>query len=289
MEQKDILKSDTTLSSSVGLGVYTLSNRIVMAPTSCLFGHHNLSQPIIADYYAKRATAGLIISEPTLIHPLEEFDSCPGIYSRQQVKKWRKVTETVRDRGGKIFLQLWYCEDQSSFCRLAETLHINGFAANTAKDSSTVVKLFRRAAQNALAGDFDGVEIHAAFGDSTNHLEDGLESSQNIEQQIEVLASIIEEVISVWDEDRVGVRVTPKVTLSGAKDINLLESVYDLFDVFNFYDVAYVHLVESDRSDGRDRSTQTRGFTARINGTISGVRTSCLSRGKYYRHPSGIW
>ena len=202
VEKEDILKSDlksdTILSSSIGLRMHTLSNRIVMASMSCLSDRHNLSQPTIADYYAKRASAGLIITEPTLIYPLEGFNNCPGIYSRQQVKKWREITEAVRDRGSKIFLQLGYCEDESSFCRLDETLNINDFATNT-KDLSTVVKMFRRAAQNALAADFDGVEIHAAFGYATNHLEDGLEFSQNIEQQLKVLTSIIEEVIGVWD------------------------------------------------------------------------------------------
>ena len=240
------------LSSSIELADYTLSNRMVMAPMSCLYHHHNLSHPEIVDYYTKRASAGLIITEPTLISPPKGFDGCPGIYSRQQIKKWREITEAVRDCGGKIFLQLWYCEDETSFCHLGESLHINGLAIN--KDFPTVVKLFRRAAQNAMAADFDGVEIHAAFGYlDERHFQRDLKFSHNIEQQAELLISIIEEVASVWNEDRVGVRITPEVTLSGVKDVTIIEDFYDLFDAFNFYDIAYVHLVESVKAARSDR------------------------------------
>ena len=244
--------SDCTLSSSIQLGVYTLSNRIVIAPMSCLSDRYNLSHSEIVDYYARKASAGLIVTDPTLILPLEGFDRYPGIYSRQQIKKWREITKAVRQRNGKIFLQLWYCEDRSSFCQLGESLHINGLAID--KDLSTVVKLFRRAAQNALVADFDGVEIYAAFGYmDEHHFKQNLRFSHNIEQQIELLTWILEEVASVWDEDRVGIRITPEITLSGLKESKLLEYFYDLFDVFNFYEVAYVHLVQPGNIQGINR------------------------------------
>lgn len=245
-------RSDSTLSSSVKLGVYTLPNRIVMAPMSCLSARYNLSISGIVDYYATKASAGLIVTDPTLISPLEGFDNCPGIYTRQQIEKWREITEAVRDRGGKIFLQLWYCEDKSSFCQLGESLHINGLAID--KDLYAVVRLFRRAAQNALAADFDGVEIHAAFGYMDEHdFKPSLRFSHDFQQQIELLTRIIEEVASVWDEDRVGIRITPEFTLFNPKESNLLNYIHNLFDAFNFYDVAYVHLVQSANIQGVDR------------------------------------
>ncbi len=240
------------LSSSIELADYTLSNRMVMAPMSCLYHHLNLSHPEIVDYYTKRASAGLIITEPTLISPLKGFDRCSGIYSRQQIKKWREITEAVRDRGGKIFLQLWYCEDETLFCQLGESLHINGLAIG--KNFPTVVKLFRRAAQNAIAADFDGVEIHAAFSYlNERHFHRDLKFIHNVEQQIELLNSVIKDVASIWDEARVGVRITPEITLSGIKDLDMVEDFYDLFDAFNFYDMAYVHLVESVEVNQIDR------------------------------------
>ena len=223
-----------------------------MAPMSCLYNHHNLSHPEIVDYYTRRASAGLIVTEPTLISPLKGFDDCPGIYSRQQINKWREITEAVRDCGGKIFLQLWYCEDETSFCQLGGALHINGLAIG--KDFSAVVKLFRRAAQNAMAANFDGIEIHAAFGYSNErYFQRDLKFSHNIEQQIKLLNSIIENVASVWDEDRVGVRITPEITISGIKDLDLVEDFYNLFDIFNFYGMTYVHLVESVKVNQIDR------------------------------------
>ena len=242
---------DSTLSSSVKLGVYTLPNRLVMAPMSCLRDRYNLSRSGIVDYYAKKASAGLIVTDPTLILPLKGFDNCPGIYSRQQIEKWREITKAVRDRDGKIFLQLWYCEDGNKFCQLGESLHINGLASD--KDLSTVVKLFRRAAQNALAADFDGVEIHAAFGYIDEQRFEHLKFSYNLEQQIELLTSIVEEIASVWDEDRVGIRITPEATLVDLKSSEFMDYFYNLFDAFNFYDVAYVHLVQLANTKKIDR------------------------------------
>lgn len=242
-EKIDLGSSSDTLSSSVKLGVYTLPNRIVMAPMSCLRERYDLSGSEIVDRYKEKASAGLIISDPTLISPLEEFNNCPGIYSHWQVEKWRDVTKAVRDRNGKIFLQLWYCEDRQTHCQLGESLHINGLAIDT--KFSAVAKLFRRAAQNALAADFDGVEIHAAFGYMDEHsLKQSLKFSHNLEQQIELLTLIIEEVASVWDEDRVGIRITPEATLKDLKQSELSDYLYNLFDMFNFYDLAYAHLVQ---------------------------------------------
>ena len=240
------MELNRTLSTSFKLGDYTLSNRIVLAPMSCLSQERNLSQPKIVNYYAQKASAGLIVTDPTLISPLAGFQNCPGIYTHQQVKKWRQITEKVHDRNGKIFLQLWYCDDATASCLLGETLPPIELTKsfNTKEDLSTVVKLFRRAAQNALRADFDGVEIHAAFGYLVNrYLQYTLD--REIEQPQQLLFRIIEEVASVWDEERVGVRIAPDRAFSGSKVSDLLDIFYDLSDAFNFYDIAYVHLIES--------------------------------------------
>ena len=239
------MELNRTLSTSFKLGDYTLSNRIVLAPMSCLSQERNLSQPKIVNYYAQKASAGLIVTDPTLISPLAGFKNCPGIYTRQQVKKWRQITEKVHNRNGKIFLQLWYCDDMTASCLLGETLpQTKSTTLNAKEDLSTVVKLFRRAAQNALKADFDGVEIHAAFGYLVNrYLQYTL--NREIEQPQQLLIRIIEEVASVWDEERVGIRIAPDNAFSGTKVSDLLDIFYDICDVFNFYDIAYVHLIES--------------------------------------------
>ena len=243
------MELDRILSTSFKLGDCNLSNRIVLAPMSCLSQERNLSQPKIVNYYAQKASAGLIVTDPTLIAPLAGFQNCPGIYSRQQVKKWRQITEEIHNRNGKIFLQLWYCDDVTATCLLGETLPTptKSITYTNAKDDlSAVAKLFRRAAQNALRADFDGVEIHAAFGYLVDrYLQYSTKLDREVEQLKQLLIRIIEEVASVWDEERVGVRIAPQEAFCGANVSSIIDIFYDLSDVFNFYDIAYVHLIES--------------------------------------------
>lgn len=226
------MQPNHNLSSSVKLGVHNLSNRIAMASMSCLSEEYSLSDSKTLDYYVKRASAGLIITDPTLISPSNKFLKCPGIYADRQVKEWRKITQAVHDRHGKVFLQLWYDDNQK---KKKQAL-------------SNLKQLFRRAAQNALAADFDGVEIHAALGYLIDcYPQSNLESDRDLERQTELLFSIVEEVISVWDENRVGVRISPVESFLGSNS-DYLEIFYYLFDAFNFYDVAYIHLIEPDSS-----------------------------------------
>ena len=111
---------------------------------------------------------------------------------------------------------------------------------------STVVKLFRIAAQNALAADFNGIEIQANFGCLINPSAQNISKSrQNLEQSIQLLIAIIDEVASVWNEERAGVRIIPQKFFSDTDIPDLLETFYELSDAFNFYEVAYVHLIES--------------------------------------------
>ena len=246
------MKLNNTLSSSFKLGEYILSNRIVVAPASCLSSKHNLTQPNVVNYYAQKASAGLIVTDPTLIAPLEKFQNCPGIYSIQQVKQWRLITEKVHACHGKIFLQVCYHNDMTTSDSLAENLSNNVKSAkrksnkSDRQDLSTVVKLFRVAAQNALAADFDGIEIHADLGYALDSsAQNILKPRQNLEQLTQLLIAIIGEVASVWNKERVGVRIAPHTVFSGTDISDLLETFYELSDAFNFYNVAYVHLIES--------------------------------------------
>jgi N-ethylmaleimide reductase len=93
----------------IEMGAYTLRNRIVMAPMTRLRALHSIPTPLMAEYYAQRASAGLIVTECTMISPLSNgYVNCPGIYSAEQVTAWQQVTEAVHRQGGKIFLQLWH-------------------------------------------------------------------------------------------------------------------------------------------------------------------------------------
>src|SRR6266436_1571330 len=100
--------NDRSLFSPVQVGPYELGNRLVMAPmTRNRAGRGNVPQPMNALYYAQRASAGLIITEATQVSPQGVgYPNTPGIHNAEQVQGWRQVTQAVRRRGGRIFLQL---------------------------------------------------------------------------------------------------------------------------------------------------------------------------------------
>jgi N-ethylmaleimide reductase len=203
-------------------------------------------------YYAQRASAGLIISEPTLVSPTTpEYSSCPGIYNYEQVVAWRKVTKAVRDRGGKIFLQLWYGEGISPSC--LEKKYFDFVVDNDDKnriDLLEVVRKLRRGAQNALAADFDGIEINAAFGyildtlESLEHYKNPEFAKSERDHRTELLADVFDSVATVWDFERVGIRLCPSNLYSGNNDADPEPAFYYMIDSLNIYDFAYVHLLE---------------------------------------------
>ncbi|MGL5078475.1 MAG: alkene reductase, partial [Waterburya sp.] len=100
---------NSNLFDSFQLGSNTLDNRIVMAPMTRLRAAGNIPTQLMAEYYAQRATAGLIITECTMISPLSQgYMNVPGIYNNEQVEGWKLVTDAVHAQGGKIFLQIWH-------------------------------------------------------------------------------------------------------------------------------------------------------------------------------------
>lgn len=163
----------------------TLSNRILMAPlTRCMADEELVPIQAMADYYARRADAGLIISEAIVIRPDGQgYPNTPGLFTPQQIEGWRKVTDAVHKKGGKMFAQLWHTG------RLAHTHFFEGDAtlapsaiafkgtvpqmreltyqipkAVTDEDITQLIQDYSQAASNAIEAGFDGVEIHAANG-----------------------------------------------------------------------------------------------------------------------------
>ena len=176
----------TSLFDSVQLGEVALQNRIVMAPmTRSRAAAGRVPNDLMRTYYSQRASAGLIITEGTIVSPLGAgYSDTPGIWCKAQVEGWRSITRAVHDKGGKIFLQLWHvgrvsdpeflsgeipvapsaiaCAGQVSLLRpkrdyvTPRTLHVN--------EIRHIVAEFEQAARNAKQAGFDGVEIHAANG-----------------------------------------------------------------------------------------------------------------------------
>ena len=226
------------LFDSLQAGELLLPNRIVMAPlTRCRASAGRVPNPMMADYYALRASFGLILSEATSVSPMGVgYPNTPGIWSPEQVEGWKLVTRAVHDRGGRIFLQLWHVGRISDPSYLDGQLPVSSSAVRPAghvslirpqKDFVTpralttdeipgVIDDYRRGARNAMEAGFDGVEIHGANGylidqflqDSTNRRDD--EYGGPIENRARFMMEVTDAVIGVWGSGRVGMHIAPR-------------------------------------------------------------------------------
>lgn len=261
------------LFSPMRLGPLTLRNRIVMAPlTRSRAGVGDAPGPMNAEYYAQRASAGLIVSEATNISPQGKgYAFTPGIHTDAQVAGWRLVTEAVHARGGVLFCQLWHVGRIShpslqpdgglpvapSAVRpegRAFTEHgFEPFVTPRALETDEIPGLldqYRHATACARRAGFDGVEIHAANGylidqflkDRTNRRTDAYGGS--IENRTRLLVEVVEAVTGAWSADRVGLRLSP---VSPSNDIAdgdpepLFARAVERIDRFG---LAYLHVVE---------------------------------------------
>ena len=236
------------MTSSVQLGAYTLPNRIVIATNPRSQAGNRLIQPEAVTYYSRRASCGLVITEPTLVTPSNTPSNYPGIYTLQQLSSWKSVTEAVKKQNGKIFLQLWYRLESEK---------------RSDSDRVKIIKLFRRAAQNALVAEFDGIEISLNtdnYSDRNNHKSECQERSQNY---MNLFSSVIEEVASIWGKNKIGIkltaeggqpqapplqggeRLTSKSEFLKIRQFNSIRDFYDFLDYLNFYQIAYLHLTDS--------------------------------------------
>ena len=238
---------DTNLLTAVRLGPYELRNRIVMAPlTRNRAGADNVPQAMNVEYYAQRASAGLIITEATQISPQGVgYPNTPGIHAREQARGWKRVTEAVHQRQGRIFLQLWHVgrishpslQPNGALPVAPSAIRPDGEAytyqgrlpfgtprALETEEIRDVIEQYRTAAQNSLEAGFDGVEIHAANGylldqflrDGTNHRADAYGGS--IVNRARLVLEVTEAVAGVWGADRVGVRISPVHTFNSMYD-----------------------------------------------------------------------
>ncbi len=228
----------TTLFDPLVLGDLVLPNRIVMAPLTRLrAGASQIPNAMMADYYAQRASAGLIISEGVPVSPQGVgYAGVPGIWSKAQVEGWKRVTRAVKAAGGRIFMQIWHVG------RISDPVFLNGelpvgpsaIAAGgavsllrppkpfvtpralEAEEVAGVVEAFRLGARNAQEAGFDGVELHGANGylldqflqDGSNHRTDRYGGS--IENRARLMLEATDAAISVLGAGRVGVHLAPR-------------------------------------------------------------------------------
>ncbi|MDD3760936.1 MAG: alkene reductase [Acidithiobacillus sp.] len=265
----------TDLFSPLTLGAIELDNRILMAPlTRCRAEGEHVPTLLMAEYYAQRASAGLIIAEATMILPGNSaFWHEPGIYSAEQIAGWRKVTDAVHQAGGKIALQIWHggraCHPDlnngaipvapSAIAIANEEVHTpKGKQAYTIPRALTddeipaIVEGFAQAARNARAAGFDMVEVHAANGylideflrDGSNHREGPYGGSR--ENRARFLFEVLDAVCAAIGADRVGVRFSPLNSFNDMKDSDPAGLYTWLANSLNDKNLAYLHLMRGD-------------------------------------------
>jgi N-ethylmaleimide reductase len=234
-----------SLFDPVQLGAITAPNRVVMAPlTRGRATREHVPTPLMAEYYAQRASAGLIITEATGISQQGlGWPFAPGLWSDEQVAAWRPITQAVHDAGGRIVAQLWHMGRQVHSSVIGEQPVSSSVTISPGKvhtyegrqpyeearslDIAEIPGLldhYARATENALAAGFDGVQIHAANGylidqflrDGANFRSDAYGGS--VDNRTRLLREVATRVASVAGADRTAVRLSPNGESQGVND-----------------------------------------------------------------------
>ncbi len=257
----------------VRLGAITAPHRIFMAPlTRCRAGAGNAPASLNAEYYAQRASAGLIVSEATSVSPQGfGYPNTPGIFTGAQVAGWKLVVNAVHAAGGRIFLQLWHVGRISHpsyqpggalpvapsairpkgqvFTGARMEDYVTPRALETAEIPG-IIQEYVQGAKNAKEAGFDGVEIHNANGylpdqflrDGTNRRGDRYGGS--VQNRARLTIEITEAVIGVWGSERVGIRFSPGGVFNDMHDSDSLATFGHVLKELSRFDLAYAHLVQ---------------------------------------------
>ena len=305
----------TKLFDSLKIGDLSLSNRVIMAPLTRMRSTQpgNVPNALNAEYYAQRASAGLIISEATQISQQGQgYPATPGIYSEQQVEGWKLVTAAVHKAGGKIFAQLWHVgrishpslqpnggqpvapsalEAKNSGTYTAEwkpTPILTPRALETAEVAG-IVEDYKKAAQNAKDAGFDGVEVHGANGYLLDQfLQDGSNKRTDvyggsIQNRARFLLEAVDAAISVWGAGRVGVRLSPYGTFNDMHDSDPVALFSYVLAELDERNIAYAHIIEprSSAAGGADVVAEDAPITANM--FRSKFKGTLISAGGYNR------
>ena len=275
-------RSADALFEPTKVGAFRLANRIVMAPlTRNRAGPGLVPGPFAVEYYAQRASAGLIIAEATQVSAQAQgYAGTPGCYTDAQVRGWKSVTDAVHDQGGTIVVQLWHTGrvSHTSFQKDGQApVGPSAIRANTKTfiagqgfiDVSTpralalgeipgIVADFRHAATRAIEAGFDGVELHGAHGylldaflrDGTNHRTDAYGGS--IANRARLLVEVTTACAAAIGADRVGVRISPVSTAGDSHDSDPQALFNHVVSALDPLGPAYVHVVEGETGGARD-------------------------------------
>jgi N-ethylmaleimide reductase len=275
------MSTPTKLFEAYKLGPITLPNRLVMAPLTRNRAIEGLvPSPLAVEYYGQRASAGLLITEASQVSQQGQgYQDTPGIYSKEQVAGWRKVTERVHARGGRIFIQLWHVGRVShtslqpnagapvgpSAIRAKGKTFVGGTFSDisepralTLEEIPGIIESFKRAAANALEAGFDGVEIHGANGylldqfakDGANKRNDAY--GGRIESRARLMLEVSKAVAAEAGPERTGIRISPVTPSNDISDSNPQPLFDHIVDHLNALKLVYIHVVEGATGGARD-------------------------------------
>ena len=262
------------LFSSYKLGSRELKNRIVMAPMTRSRAIGNIPNKLMAEYYEQRAGAGLIITEGTSPSPNGlGYSRIPGIYSETQVEGWKRTTDAVHSKSGKIFVQLMHTGRISHQANMSEGAVIIAPSAvkpsgqmwtdtsglqdfpipkeMTSEEIKQTKQEYIFAAANAMKARFDGIELHGANGYLIEQFLSPVSNKRNdnyggsIENRCRFLLEIAEDAIKAIGKDRVGLRLSPYGVASDMPYYPEIEDTYKyLAEKLNAIGILYIHLVD---------------------------------------------
>jgi N-ethylmaleimide reductase len=263
----------THLLSPFDLRGLALRNRVALAPmTRARAGAERLPNALMEEYYAQRASAGLIITEATTISKQGNgWVDTPGIYNEDQVEGWAKIARALRRKGTPCFLQLWHCgrASHSSFhggerAVSASAIAIQGEPIHTpvgkqpnetpraleTAEVAAVVEDYRQAARRAREAGFDGIEVHAANGYLINQFLDSRSNQRtdqyggSVENRFRFLKEVVEAALTVWPADRVAVRLSPNGIYNDMGAPDFRETYTHAARELNAYGLCYLHVVD---------------------------------------------
>ncbi|MBT0570967.1 alkene reductase [Curvibacter sp. CHRR-16] len=263
-----------SLFTPLQVGALTLPNRIVLAPlTRTRAGMEHQPNALMAEYYAQRASGGLLITECTMIQPnTSAFVAEPGIYSAEQIAGWKLTTDAVHAKGGRIFAQIWHagraahpnmCEGlqpvSATNVAIEDVVHtpagkVPYVAPRQLSESEipAIVAAFAQAAKNAIAAGFDGVEVHGANGylidqflrDGCNQRTDGYGGSR--EKRARFLFEVLTAVSEAIGAERVGLRLSLLNSFNSMIDSDPVGLAGYLAEELNRFNLAYLHMMRAD-------------------------------------------
>ena len=276
----------TKLFEPTKLGDISLANRIVMAPLTRNRSPNAVPNELNVKYYAQRASAGLIITEATAItHQGQGYANVPGLYTKEALDGWKKVTDAVHANGGKIVVQMWHVgrishttlqpnggKPVSSTSKRAETSKTylvnsdgtGGFAdvseprALEASEIPGIIEDYRKAARAAIEAGFDGVEIHGANGYLIDQFLRGDindrtdEYGGSIENRARFLFEVVDAVTKEVGAGRTAIRISPVTPSGDASDPAPQPLFTYVVEGLAKYGLAYIHVVEGQTGGKRD-------------------------------------